>query len=213
MKTDELIKAIAADNASVSPPIGRVITAAFGAGIVLAILEFASMLNVRADFAYAITHDPRFIFKFVFTLGLAIPAAILVARLARPDGAGGWTKALIVVPLVLLAAAVAIEMASVPPEHWSVHAMGSMPGACMKYIPLLSIAPFVAIFAALRYGAPANPVAAGAAAGLVSASIAAALYASFCVDDSPMFLAIWYVGGIGLVTALGALIGKLALRW
>lgn len=213
MKTDDLISAIVADNATVAPPIGRVIAAAFGLGIVLAALEFASMLDVRADFAYAITHEPRFIFKFLFTLGLAIPAGLLVLRYARPDGSGGSVKNLIFVPLALLVIAVAVEMAVVPQDHWALSAVGSMPGACMKYIPLLSIAPFIALFAALRYGATASPVAAGAAAGLVSASIGAALYASFCVDDSPMFLAIWYVGGIALVTALGAIFGRLMLRW
>lgn len=213
MKTEDLISAIAADNASVSPPIGRAITAAFGAGITLAVIEFAAMLNIREDFASAITSDPRFIFKFVFTLGLAIPAAMLVSRLARPEGADGWAKALIAVPLALLAVAVGLELMTIPKEHWAEHAMGSMPGQCMRYIPLLSIAPFIATFAMLRYGAPSNPVTAGAAAGLVSSSIAAALYASYCVDDSPLFVAIWYIGGITLVTALGALMGKYALRW
>lgn len=213
MNTDDLIKALAADNATVTPPISRTVWLALVAGAALAVVHFFSLLPMRSDFLYAITHDPRFIFKFVFTIGLAIPAAILVQRLSRPDGNAGWIKALLIVPLVLLAVAVALEMYAVPPDHWSVSALGSMPGACMKYIPILSAAPFLAILYALRNGAPANPAAAGAAAGLVSATIGAALYATFCVDDSPMFLAIWYVGGMSIVVALGAVIGSRLLRW
>jgi hypothetical protein len=213
MNTADLIKAMVADNKTVAPPISRTVWLALAVGAALAAAHFYTLLSVRSDFAYAITNEPRFIFKFVFTLGLAIPALLLVQRLARPDGDAGWTMWLLVLPVVLLAAAVGIEMQAVPPEHWHVSAFGSMPGSCMKYIPLLSIAPFLAMFYALRHGAPSHPAAAGAAVGLLSAGIGAALYASFCVDDSPMFVAIWYVAGITVVVALGALLGSRVLRW
>lgn len=213
MKTDDLIKALAADNATVAPPISRTVLIALAAGAIAAVFHFGCMLAMRPDFAQAITHNPRFILKFVFTLGLAIPAGLLVLRLSRPDGEAGWPKWMPFVPPALLALAVGYEMVSTPVDHWGVQALGSMPGACMKYIPLLSIAPFFATLYALRHGAPANPAAAGAAAGLLSGAIGAALYATFCVDDSPMFLAIWYVAGIAIVTALGAIIGSRLLRW
>ena len=213
MKTDDLIRAMVADNASVKAPISRTVWLALGAGLLLAVAHFFSLLGVRSDFAHAIMNDPRFMFKFVFTIGLAIPAALLVLRLARPDGVAGWSKWLLIVPPLLLAAAVALEMQAVPADHWAVSAFGSMPVACMKYIPVLSLAPFVAILFALRQGAPSRPAAAGAAAGLLSGAIGAALYATFCVDDSPMFLAIWYVAGITIVSALGALVGSRLLKW
>jgi hypothetical protein len=213
MKTDDLIKMLAADNASVAPPISRTLMLALTAGTLLAAAHFYSLLAVRSDFSHVITHDPRFIFKFVFPLGLAILAALLVLRLSRPDGtAGGW-KWLFGLPIALLAVAVGLEMQTVPADHWRVNAMGSMPVACMKYIPLLSVAPLLAVLVALRSGAPSNPTAAGAAAGLLSAGIGAALYATFCVDDSPMFLAIWYVTGMSIVVAIGALAGNRLLRW
>lgn len=213
MKTDDLIKALTADNATVAPPISRTLLVALAAGLVLATAHFFSLLTMRSDFAHAITHDPRFMFKFVFAIGLFIPALLLVFKFARPDGTAAGTKWLFAVPFVLLAGAIGYEMMTVPPDHWQVNAMGSMPGACMKYIPILAAAPFVALLYALRNGAPANPAAAGAAAGLVSGAIGAALYATFCVDDSPMFLAIWYVAGMAIVTALGAVIGSRLLRW
>ena len=213
MNTDDLISALTADNATRAAPISRTVKIALIIGAALAAAHFYSLLAVRSDFAYAITHDPRFIFKFVFTLGLAVPAALLVMRLSRPEGEAGVLKWLLALPLALLAIAVAVEMASVPADHWQVNALGSMPVACMKYIPMLSAAPFIATLYALRHGAPSHPAMAGAAAGLVSGTIGAALYATFCVDDSPMFLAIWYVIGITIVVALGALIGSRLLRW
>ncbi|MBK9077697.1 MAG: NrsF family protein [Hyphomicrobium sp.] len=213
MKTDDLIKMLAADNASVAPPISRTMVLALAAGMALAAAHFFTVLAVRPDFSYAITHEARFIFKFVFTLGLALPAGLLVLRLARPDGTAGVWKWLLILPLALLAIAVGLEMQVVPADHWRAAAMGSMPVACMKYIPLLSLTPLLAMLIALRAGAPSNPTAAGAAAGLVSAGIAAALYATFCADDSPMFVAIWYVIGISIVVAIGALAGNRLLRW
>ena len=174
---------------------------------------FWELLKVRSDFAYAITHEPRFMFKFVFTLGLGIPALLLVRRLARPEGEAGSLTWLLALPILLLAAAVLTELTIVPREYWSVNALGSMPGACMKYIPILSAGPLVAVLYALRHGAPSRPLVAGAAAGLLAAAIGATFYATFCVDDSPMFLAIWYAGGIAIVTVLGAIIGSRLLKW
>ena len=213
MNTDDLIKAMVADNATVSPPVSRTVSLGIVTGLALATAVFFWLLHVRSDFLYAITNEPRFMFKFVFTVALGIPALFLVQRLSRPDGDSGWPLKLLLLAPLLLAAAVFMEMNTVPAEQWSLNAMGSMPGACMKYIPILSLAPLAAALFAMRQGATAHPVAAGAAAGLLSAAIGASLYATFCVDDSPMFLAIWYVGGVAMVVALGALAGSRVLRW
>lgn len=213
MKTDNLIKALVADNATVNPSISRTMWIALAVGVALATAMFIALLKVRPDFGYAIVNDPRFMFKFAFTLGLAVPALLIVRRLSRPDGEAGSLLALLIIPVVLLMAAVALEMHAVPADHWAVSALGSMPGACLKYIPLLGAAPLAAFLQALRSGATTHPVAAGAAAGLLAGAIGATLYASFCVDDSPMFLAIWYILGMSILTALGAALGAWLLRW
>lgn len=213
MKTEDLINAIAADNASVRTPIKTVVGAAAAAAVVLAAIGFYMLLGPRADFGYAITHDARFIFKFVFTASLAVPGYLVMRRLARPDGEAGGLVWLLVLPVVLLAVAVGLELYAVPAEHWSVVALGTMPFACMKYIPMLSIAPLGAVLYAMRKGATTHPAQAGAAAGLMSAAIGAGFYAAFCVDDSPMFIAIWYVIGMAIVTAIGTVVGARLLRW
>lgn len=71
----------------------------------------------------------------------------------------------------------------------------------------------IAALIALRHGAPGRPALAGAFAGLLSAGFAATLYASQCIDDSPLFVATWYSIAIAAVTAIGALAGKKLLRF
>ena len=104
-------------------------------------------------------------------------------------------------------------MGLIPREHWPVYAVGTNAVACMTLIPLLSLAPLAAVLYALRQGAPANPALAGAIGGLMSAGIGATLYASHCVDDSPLFVSIWYPIGVAVVVLAGALIGARALKW
>src|SRR6267378_973128 len=75
-------------------------------------------------------------------------------------------------------------------------------------LPLLAAA-----LIGLRHGAPTRPAVTGAIAGLLSAGLAATLYASHCTDDSPLFVAAWYTIATALVTAIGALAGSRVLRF
>lgn len=213
MNTDDLIRALVADTATHKPPIGKTVAWAFLIGSVLAALLFSATLGARADFLYSIVHAPRFQFKFLFTLSIALPALFMARRSARPDGdtrgLGWW----LMLPLLLLMAGVAGEMMSVPREHWAIFAKGQNSLICMAMIPLLAAAPLAATLYALRQGAPSNPGIAGAAAGLFAAGIGATLYAAHCSDDSPLFVSIWYPAGIAIVTLAGMLAGRRILKW
>lgn len=83
----------------------------------------------------------------------------------------------------------------------------------MAAVPLLSLPLLAASLIGLRHGAPARPALAGAMAGLLSAGLAATLYAAHCPDDSPLFVATWYTVATALVTAIGALLGSKVLRY
>lgn len=213
MNTQDLIRAMVADNASVRPPIRRTLFWALGAGILAAAAAFALTLDLRSDFAWSILHSPRFQFKFLFTLAVALPALMLATRLLRPDGQGRGLLWLFAIPLLLLGAGAVHELMSVPADHWGVYAAGQNAFWCMTLIPLLSAGPLAAILYALRQGATSQPALAGAAAGLLSSGIAATLYATHCVDDSPLFIALWYTLAIAIVTVAGALIGARLLKW
>jgi hypothetical protein len=83
----------------------------------------------------------------------------------------------------------------------------------MMAIPAMSLPLLAGALFGLRHGAPARPAVAGAVAGMLSAGLAATLYASHCTDDSPLFVATWYTIATALVTAIGALAGSKLLRY
>ena len=85
MKTDDLIKAIAADAKSVEPPIAHTIAMAVGAGALISAFLFLWALGMRDNFVESIATSLRFVFKFVLTLSVAIPSFFLVRELSRPD--------------------------------------------------------------------------------------------------------------------------------
>ena len=145
---------------------------------------------------------------------LAALSGVLVLRLFRPGAsARGVLAVALGAPLLLLALGVLGELLSVPAAQWSQRLIGSNAMFCLKSIPLLGLAPLLAILFALRNGAPERPALAGAGAGLFAGAIGAALYAMHCPDNSPLFVAVWYPIGIAMVTAVGAMLGARLLRW
>lgn len=212
MKTDDLIAALAADTQTVVEPIGRTVWLATAGGAVVAALIFYFDIGLRPDLSTAI-ETPRFLFKYVLTFTLFASAMGLVLHLARPGAVPkAWLKALAAAPVLLILAAIA-ELVVVPPSDWAQRLVGTNALICMVLIPALSAAPLIALILALRGGATTHPVLAGAAAGLVAAGVGATLYATHCQDDSPLFLATWYVIATSIVTFAGAILGARLLRW
>lgn len=209
MKTDELIRALAADGATPPVSVKRHLGRALPVGLVAAAVLFALALGPRPDLAAAL-QDPRFLFKFVVTLFLAGTAALAALRLARPEGR--MPLMLFAGPGVLLAGVLG-ELAATPSSTWASELMGNNALVCLAAIPILSLPVLAAGLLALRHGAPSRPALAGAVAGVLAGGLAATLYASHCTDDSPLFVATWYSLAIGIVTALGAVAGRWLLRW
>jgi hypothetical protein len=214
MKTEDLIKAMAADANSVAPPIAQTLAIAVGVGALIAALVLFGTFGIRPNFMELISSSPRFVFKFIVTLSIAIPAFMLVRGLARPDFKPGNNLWWLALAPVVLAIGVLSELSGLPEDAWKTNMVGHNSMFCLVVIPLLSLAPLAAVIYALRSGAPTHPVIAGAVGGLLSAGIAATLYAAHCPDDSPLFLAAWYTIGIVAMTAIGALLGgSRILRW
>ena len=83
--------------------------------------------------------------------------------------------ALIAAPLVL-GLAVILELVALPAGRWGVALIGDNALKCIVSIPLLALAPFIALMRAAREGAPTRPGLAGAVIGLAAAGGGAALY-------------------------------------
>ena len=212
MDTDGLIKALSADTGPWLAFVGRVLLAALVLAIVAAAIVFAVTIGPRPDIAVA-AETVRFLLKFVVTALLAATAFSALSALSLPQGVSRRTLIGLTAAPVLLLAAIAAELATVPSSEWSARLIGTNSLACTTLIPLMGIAPLALFIAALRYGAPSRPTLAGAVAGLAAGGIASALYAAHCTDDSPLFVATWYTLAIAILTVAGALAGRVFARW
>ncbi|ENN84235.1 hypothetical protein RHSP_76880 [Rhizobium freirei PRF 81] len=211
MKTDDLINLLAQD-APVRTRIGKALTLAVVAGILISGGIFFAAIGFRSDIDSAM-ETVRFLFKFVVTIALAVTACAVVFRIGRPGvSLRIWGWMLLAAPILLLAA-VAAELAVMPAESWGARMIGHNARFCLTLIPLLSIGPLACFLFALRHGAPERPGVAGAVAGLAASGIAATFYASNCTDDSPLFVLLWYPIAIAIVTGIGYILGKRILRW
>ena len=212
MDTDQLIKTLAADNAHRARPVGFMLMLALLAAAPVSLILFFAELGVRPDVMTAM-RNPFFDLKFLVTLALALPAVATAIHLSRPEvSLRGWAW-LLLIPVGLLGIGIASEMMTPQRLPMMTRLVGSNSRTCLMAIPLLSLPLLAAALIALRHGAPARPAVAGAFAGLVSAGLAATLYASHCTDDSPLFVATWYTLATLLVTAIGALAGSRVLRF
>jgi len=212
MDTDQLIRTLAADSAHRAPRVGLVLALALLAAAPVSLLIFFAGLGVRPDVMTAM-HNPFFDLKFAVTLALAIAAIMVSLHLSRPEASlRGWAW-LLMVPVGVLAAAIAGEMMLPQRLPMMTRLVGSNSKICMTAIPLMSLPLLAASLFGLRHGAPTRPAVAGAIAGLLSAGLAATLYASHCTDDSPLFVATWYTIATALVAAVGALAGSKLLKF
>jgi hypothetical protein len=212
METEQLIRTLAADNSHRARAVGLTLTLALFVAAPVSVAMFMMGLGVRPDVMTAM-HNPFFDLKFVVTLALAISAIAVSLHLSRPEASlKGWGW-LLLIPVGIIAAGIASEMMMPQRLPMMTRLIGSNSRVCMTAIPLLSLPLLAGALVGLRHGAPARPALAGALAGLVSAGLAATLYASHCTDDSPLFVLTWYTISTAAVTAVGALIGAKVLRF
>ena len=212
METDQLIRTLAADNAHRARPVGSVLALSLLLAAPVSIAIFVAELGVRPDVMTAM-RNPFFDLKFAVTLALAIPAIAISLHLSRPEASlRGWAW-LLLIPVGLLVAGIGGEMMMPQRPPMMTRLVGRNAWNCLTSIPLMALPLLVAALLGLRHGAPTRPAVAGAIAGLLSAGLAATLYASHCTDDSPLFVATWYTIAAALVAAIGALAGPRVLRF
>jgi hypothetical protein len=211
MDTDRLIRTLAADQHR-ERPVGFVLALGLLAAAPISLAMFFMELGVRPDVMTAM-RNPFFDLKFLVTLGLAISAIAISLHLSRPEvSLEGWAW-LLLIPVGLLGIGISGEMMMPQRLPMMTRLVGNNSRVCMTAIPLLALPLLAGALAALRNGAPVRPALAGAFAGLLSAGLAATLYASHCTDDSPLFVATWYTLATALVAAIGALAGSKVLRF
>jgi hypothetical protein len=209
MTTDELIAALAADSHSPVPLNRAVLFGFFGGTIVSAILLQLS-IGVRPDIVAAFGT-----WRFLLKMALLVTTIGLVSRscmsAGRPIRVEVWP--LVAGLAALLAAAVVTELSVSPREEWGARWLGTNAMLCLISIPILSAVPLALLLTLMRSAAPSSPTQAGAIIGGLAAAIGSSIYATHCFDDSPLFIATWYLCGALPVVVLGAVLGRRLLRW
>ena len=210
MDTNELIRSLAADHGWRARPVGIVLAIALALALPFTMMMFMMRLGMRPDFMAA-TANPFFVLKFVVTLALVFASVVLAARLVRPGADIRKAAWLLGIPVLLLAGGIAAD-AMVMTSPWTKRLVGTNSLICLSAIPALSLPLLIAALVGLRHGAATRPMLTGAVAGLLAGGIAATFYASHCIDDSPLFVAIWYSIALAVVALVGAVAGRWVLR-
>ena len=213
MKTDELLTMLAAGAGPVEPgATGRRYAGALGWGAFGATLLMAIVLGVRPDIAEA-ARLPMFWVKLAFPACLAAGALYAAARLSRPGVRLGRVPAALAAPVLAMWLLAAFVLATAAAGEREELIFGGTWNACPLFVALLSLPLFVAATWAMKGLAPTRLALAGAAAGLLAGSAGALICALHCPEMDAPFLAIWYLLGMLIPTAVGAVIGPRLLRW
>lgn len=213
MKTDELIGLLAAGAHPVAPHrLEQRFAGAALLGLLCAGLLMLLDYGVRPDLAQAM-QLPMWWLKVGFAGALAGAAALALLRLARPGMRLGHALLWVLLPpLVLWVLALAALQGAAPAERAAM-VLGSTWRSCPFNIAWLSLPGLAALLWAMRQAAPTRLRLAGAGAGLLAGALATLAYTLHCPEMQAPFLAVWYVLGMALPTALGAVLGPRVLRW
>lgn len=207
--TDDLIRRLAA-----SPPPARLTIAAATlpilAGLALALGLFLTLAGPRADLAQALAR-PEVAAKLLLPLALAAAALSAAWRTARP--ARRVSPALLALPVALALGLFVLRLVRTPADRIVADLLGHSAAVCLLSITALAVPAIVAGLAVFRRGAALRPALTGGLIGMAASAGAAAGYALYCIEDSPLFFTTWYGLAILICTGLGAIAGRRLLRW
>lgn len=213
MKTDDLVSLLASGTGPVKRhTAARRYALAIGVGVAGAALLMLGLLGVRHDLVEA-TRLPMFWVKLAYAAGIAAASLLAVLRLSRPGARLDGLSALLAVPVVGMWLIAAIVLADAEPAQRAGLLLGSTWASCPFLIAMLSVPMFVAALWAMKGLGPTRPRLAGTVAGLLSGAIGALVYCLHCPEMGAPFIGLWYLAGMLIPAAAGALLGNRLLRW
>lgn len=213
MKTDELARMLATGAEAIDPraPVQRCVLAV-GAGLIAATVLMATWLGVRSTLVQDLP-APMFWIKFAFVASLALGGWVVTLRLARPGTRLARLPGVLAAPVLAMWLLAALALAGADGPRRAELLLGQTWSACPLNIAVISLPIFAAALWGMKGFAPTRLRWAGAAAGLFAGAAGALVYAFHCPELAAPFLGVWYVLGMLIPTALGALIGPRVLRW
>lgn len=213
MTTADLIDTLSSRVAPVRPGrTGSMMAAALLVGGVVSLVAVVTAFGVQPALG-TVEHGAPFAMKMAYASLLAAAAFAVALALARPGAEvpAAWPR--VAAPAAALAALALFQLVRAPSGEWPALLLGSSWDACPWRIVLLATPVFAGLCVVVRRQAPTDLRRAGAAVGLLSGAISAALYALACTESSAAFVLVWYSAGIALATLAGWLAGPRLLRW
>jgi hypothetical protein len=213
MNTDELARLLAtgAEAIDARAPV-RHCALAVGAGVIAAAVLMATWRGVRSSLVQDLG-SPMLWVKFAFVAWLAVGGWVAARRLARPGARLARVPGALAAPVLAMWLLAAIALAGADAQVRGELVLGQTWSACPFNIAVLALPIFAAALWGMKEFAPTRLRWAGAAAGLFAGAAGAVIYAFHCPELAAPFLGVWYVLGMLIPTALGALIGPRVLRW
>jgi hypothetical protein len=212
MRTEELIRTLAADCRQVRPlahPAWRAL--AWFTISILYVGFIVALIGLRRDIFSKLAD-----WKFITEVGAPLLTSMMAAAAAFCAGCPGrpiWER---FAPLPFLA----IWLGSLGEgcgSDWLVHGVAGLsirPDLkCFPMILAISIPPAVMIFAMTRRGAPIAPITTMGLAALAAAAMGATALRLFHTEDASVMVLIWQFGSVALLTGLESLFGPSLLHW
>jgi hypothetical protein len=213
VRTDELVSMLATGAGAVDAksPARRLLLAV-GSGALIATLLMAAWLQVNPALA-SYARLPMFWVRETFCAALAVGGLMAVTRLSRPGAALTGLRPMLLAPVLALWLLAAVVMLNAEAADRTGLMRGISWTECSGNIALLSMPIFAAIVWLMKGLAPTRLRLSGAAAGLAAGAVAALVYTLHCPELEAPFLALWYVSGMLIPAAFGAVAGPWLLRW
>jgi hypothetical protein len=213
MRTDDLVAMLAQGAGAVDRGLAaRRVLIALGVALLPTLVLMQFLYGVRPTLAQDAT---RWMFwaKLAFVAAIALAGWAATLRLGRPGAVLARLRWLLIAPLAAMWLLAVIELLRAADGGRGALVLGQTWRECPFRIAILSLPAFAGLFWAMRECAPTRLRLAGAAAGLCAGGVGAVAYTFHCPELAASFLGVWYVIGMLIPAAAGALLGPRLLRW
>jgi hypothetical protein len=212
MRTDELIAQLSGGLEPVkNGAVARTLAGALLVGFAGSVLVMLVAIGLRHDLESAMMSVGMWT-KLVYTFTIAGFGFWLVERAGRPGAEMTRPALMLALPVLAIILLAALQL-SAPGADMPVLVLGRSSRVCAFLVTMTALPTLLAIFWALRQLAPTRLTLAGAGAGLFAGGVGAFVYSFHCTEGAAPFIAIWYTLGVAMTTAIGAILGRHALRW
>lgn len=154
-----------------------------------------------------------FAVKLGYTVALAILSVMAAITAGRPGSTLARPIGLIAIPIIMLSLVALLELGPADAAARRAMLFGTTYVDCVKSVFLASLPVFIALVWGYRALAPTRLPVAGFLIGLSAGAAGAVAFTLYCHETSAAFLAGAYTPAMLIPALLGAIGGRLLLKW